>query len=185
MIYNIIWEREASHFPKVAPLVLDSFAPCIHEVVEMRLGSLWICSSEFSQLRLSLLPVLLRPFPQDLPLDLPRWTLWHLIDEDHTARQTLIFRNLALDPLLYLFRARRTFRLELDVSSRIFLGVEGGLDADYARIGNGWVGKEDGFEFCRGDLVAGDFDEFLCTQDQRQSAGCALGEGLTFNRSTM
>lgn len=108
-------------------------------------------------------------------MDLARWTLRHLIDEDHTARQILILRNLALDPLLYLFRACRSFRLELYVSSGVFLSVEGVLDADYAGIGNCRVGKKDGFELGRGNLVAGDFDEFLYTQDQRQSVGCVSG----------
>lgn len=129
--------------------------------VQLDLGGYAI---RLSQLRLSLLGILLRPFPQNLPLDLPRCTLGHLIDEDHTTRQILMLCNLALDPLLYLFRARRSFRVELHVSSRVFLSVEGFLDADYAGIGNSRVGKKDGFELCGGDLVAGDFDEFLCTK---------------------
>ena len=92
---------------------------------------------------------------------LPRRTLGHLIDEDHTSRQIFMLRNLALDPLFYLSRARRSFRLELHVSSRVFLSVEGFLDADHARVGDSRVGKEDSFELGRSDLETGDFDEFL------------------------
>lgn len=72
-----------------------------------------------------------------------------------------MLRNLALDPLFYLFRARRSFRLELYVSSRVFLSVEGLLNADHARVGDRRVGKEDSLEFGGSDLEAGDFDEFL------------------------
>ena len=47
----------------------------------------------------------------------------------------------------------------------MFLGVEGFLDADDARVGDGGVGEEDGFEFGGSDLEAGDLDEFLFRKD--------------------
>ena len=51
--------------------------------------------------------------------------------------------------------------LALDVGAGMFLGVDGCLDADDARVRDGRVGEEDGFEFGGGDLEAGDLDEFL------------------------
>lgn len=72
-----------------------------------------------------------------------------------------MLRDLALDPLLYLCLDRPSFRFERYVCSGVFLGAEGGLDADDARVGDGRVGEEDGFEFGGSDLEAGDLDEFL------------------------
>lgn len=95
-----------------------------------------------------------------------------------------MFRNLALDPLLYLFRARCSFRLEQHVGSRVFLSVERVLDTDYARIGDSRVGQEDSFELGGSDLEAGNFNEFLW----KRSApiwGPSIVRISTFNRSTM
>ena len=115
--------------------------------------------SQFRPPYLALIP--LRPLPQRLPLNLARRTLRHLIHKHYPACQILMFRKLALDPLLYLLFARRSFGVECDVRTGVFLGTEGFLDADDAGIGDGGVGEEDGFEFGGGNLRAGYFDEFL------------------------
>ena len=115
-----------------------------------------------SQLGPPHLPIVhLRPLPQRFPLNLPRRTLRHLIHENHPARQILVFRNLTLDPFLYLSLARGSFGVEQDVGTGEFLGAEGVLDTDDARVGDGGMGEENGFEFGGSDLEAGDFDEFL------------------------
>lgn len=96
----------------------------------------------------------------------------------------LVLGDLALDPSLDLFRARRSFPLKQHVGAGVFLGIEGVLDADDARVGDGRVGQEEGFELGGGDLEAGDFDEFLL---KRSAPICRSGAGspVTFNRSTM
>ena len=113
------------------------------------------------QLRPSHLPILLRPLPQNLPLDLARRALGHLVHKDHPARQVLMLRDLALHPLLDFFRTRRAFRLEQHVRPGVFLGAEGVLQADDAHVVNGRVGEEDSLELGRSNLETGDFDEFL------------------------
>ena len=72
-----------------------------------------------------------------------------------------MLRDLALYPLLDLFRARRAFRVEQDVRAGVFLGAKGVLHADDAGVGDGRVGEEDSFELGGSDLEAGDFDQFL------------------------
>lgn len=72
-----------------------------------------------------------------------------------------MLRDLALDPPFNLRPGRRSVRLERHVCSGAFLRAEGGLDADDARVGDGRMGEEDGFQFGGGDLEAGDLDEFL------------------------
>ena len=95
-----------------------------------------------------------------------------------------MLRDLAPDPLLYLFRARRSFRLEQYIGPRVFLCAEGVLDADDARVVDGRVGEEDGFELGGSDLVARDFDEFLWKRSV-PICGSHNGRIITFNRSTM
>ena len=122
-----------------------------------------------SQLRPPHLPIThLSPFPQRLPLDLARRTLRHLVHKNHTARQVFMFRDFGLDPLLYLLLARRSFGIELDVGSGMFLGAKRFLYTDDTTIGDGRMGEEDGFELGGSDLEAGDFDKFLFGEiDQR------------------
>ena len=144
---------------------------CLCKCVDMPVGSSHVgCRVCKSQFRPPQLPFThLGPLPQRLPLDLSRRTLGHLVHNNHTARQVFMFRNLGLDPRLYLLLARRSLGFELDVGSGMFLGVEGFLDADDTRVGDGGVGEEDGFELGGSDLEAGDLDEFLLEKiDQRQ-----------------
>ena len=130
-----------------------------------------IHSHSRSQFRPPHLPTAhLGPFPQRLPLDLARRTLRHLVHKSYTARQVFMFRDFALDPLLYLLLARRSFGIELDVGSGMFLGAKRFLHTDNATIGDGRVGEEDGFELGGSDLEAGDLDKFLFGEiDQRQA----------------
>ena len=115
----------------------------------------------YLQLCLPLLRVFLRPLPQHLPLNLPRRTLRHLT-KHHTTSQPLMLSHLSLHPLLNFLstysRVRRIHALRKDVCARLFLGVKGIFDAYDASVCDGGVGEEDGFEFGRGDLEAGDFD---------------------------
>lgn len=70
--------------------------------------------------------------------------------------------NLALDPLPYLLRPRRSsVRLKLHVSAGVFLSPERVPDADDAGIGDSRVGEEERLELGGRDLQPGDFDEFL------------------------
>ena len=76
-----------------------------------------------------------------------------------------MLRHFILHPGLYLHRPCCGARLffELDVRAGFFLCIEGILETNNARVCDGRVGEEDGLEFGRGDLKAGDFDEFLFT----------------------
>ena len=104
----------------------------------------------------------LRPFPQHFSLNLPRRALRHLIDEHHPPSQPLILRHLSFHPLhnILLPDPRIIFieTLRQDISAGPFLAIEGIGDGYDAGVGDAGVGEEEGFEFGRGDLEAGDFD---------------------------
>lgn len=68
--------------------------------------------------------------------------------------------------------------------------VERILDPYDAGVCDGRVVEEDGFEFGRGELEAGDFDKFLSCVSMSfvmhaEMGGLRAQGGLTFNRSTI
>jgi len=102
----------------------------------------------------------LRLISQDLPQNLSRRVLRNGFDELDAARQPLVLGHFCRQPRsdILLRRALAVF-LQGDVGARQLFAVDG--DADDGGVLHGWVVEEEGFEFCRGDLVAFDFDEFL------------------------
>lgn len=101
--------------------------------------------------------------------------LRNALHESHSPHQPLMSTHPLRQPILHISLPHLFLLpwLQHDIGARVLFSGES--HADHARVGDGGVLEEESFEFCRGDLVAADFDEFFHAVDDVETPGLVDG----------